>query len=77
MPGLPELSRDLARQYRITQVDAQEVIQFINADIVDRLARGETLHIDLFGSFHAFCGKIWFNPSKHMQEQVDLMQKKK
>ena len=53
MPGLPDLSRDLAREYRITNADALEVIQFINADIVARLARGEAMHIDLFGSFHA------------------------
>ena len=50
MPGLPDLSRDLARQYRITTADAREIIQFVNLDMVTRLARGEALHIDLFGS---------------------------
>lgn len=71
MSGLPELSRDLAKEYRITVPDANELIQFINRDIINRLARGEVLHIDQFGSFHAEDKKIWFNPSKFMQSYID------
>ena len=70
MPGLPDLSRDLARQYRITQADALEVIQFINQDIVERLSREQDLHIDRFGSFSNINGVIRFNPSKFMKEYV-------
>lgn len=77
MPGLPDLSRDLAREYRITVRDARELIQFINEDMVQRLAGGEALHIDLFGSFHAEDGKIWFNPSKYFQDVVDRAQLRK
>ena len=77
MPGLPDLSKDLAREYRITIRDARELIQFINEDMVQRLAKGEALHIDRFGSFHAEFGKIWFSPSQYMQGVVDEQQNKK
>jgi len=70
MSGLPELSKDLGREYRITVADANDLIQFINRDIIMRMARGEVLHIDQFGSFHAENGKIWFNPSKFMLDYI-------
>lgn len=70
MPGLPELSRDLAREYRITQADAREIIQFINQDIVSRLANGEDLHIDRFGSFKMEDGSVRFNQSKFMKDFI-------
>ena len=71
MSGLPDLSRDVAKEYRITVTDAMELIQFINRDIISRLSHGEVLHIDQFGSFHAEDGKIWFLPSKYMKDYID------
>ena len=77
MSGLPELSRDLAKEYRITMADACEIIQFINKDIITRLGRGEVLHIDQFGSFHAEGRKVWFNTSKAMQEYINSQENAK
>lgn len=71
MSGLIDLSRDLVKEYRITLADASELIQFINKDKLQRLARGEVLHIDQFGSFHAENGKIWFNPSEYMVKYIN------
>ena len=70
MPGLPELSKDLAKEYRITQADAREIIQFINFGIVKRLALGEDLHIDRFGSFKMEDDSVRFNPSKFMKDYI-------
>ena len=74
MPGIPDLSRDLAREYRICQADAKELIQFISQDIIVRLGKGQALHIDLFGSFHYQDGKVQFNPSKFMLESLSKIQ---
>lgn len=65
------MSRDLAREYRITVSDASELIQFINRDMIERLSRGEVLHVDQFGSFHAEDRKIWFNPSNYMIKYIN------
>ena len=76
MPGLPDLAKDLAREYRITHADAVELIQFINFDMLRRLADGQQLHIDRFGSFKIENGSVMFNPSKFMKEYISKDQNK-
>ena len=70
MPGLLELSKDLAREYRITQFDSREILEFIGQDIIERLSRGEDLAIDKFGGFHVRDGKVMFKASQFMNDQV-------
>ena len=67
MSALRDLAKDFAKDYHLTNTDAKNVIGYILDNITQRLLRGEVVHIEKFGSFHAENGKVWFNPSDHME----------
>ena len=71
MSGLPDLTKDVSRRFRITNFDAEQIVQFIVDDLDARLIRGESLHLDRFINIVPLSdGSIRCTPSKFLSYNV-------